>query len=406
MREFLLPAPRERSLCSRLARAGVCALLFWLVALIALVSFPFLQSPLVYLNWVRIPLGVDWTTGGEEFGFRAGTLRSFKVVTPDNVTLGGWHILPRGHAPTVLTTDGVHKLDLESASDRNERFDLGLKNAKRVFLYFHGNAGSRATFMRTDFYKMVQQTESHVVAIDYRGFADSDPVWPTEAGVRLDALTAFDWITSHGVDPSKIILVGHSLGTGIATYLAHTLTESRGITGGGLLLFAAYASIPDAALGYPMIPLLAPFRHHPSIAEKVKQLVAERWESFRNIRTISDWPVLIVHGSKDYEILPWQARSLFIAATSERLRRETDEPEETASALTAPDHPKGIRKYNGYQTRSLPGNEGWLWMSETADNGRVGDVWYLEVKHAGHNDLAKFQVVTDSIEAWTSAHGL
>jgi abhydrolase domain-containing protein 12 len=92
-----------------------------------------------------------------------------------------------------------------------------LSKADWVFLYFHGNAGNRATTHRRMFYKMItdMKCNCHVIAIDYRGFGDSSSSIPTEQGVRLDALSTFDYLLEQNVDPLKIIIVGHSLGSGI-----------------------------------------------------------------------------------------------------------------------------------------------------------------------------------------------
>jgi abhydrolase domain-containing protein 12 len=67
----------------------------------------------------------------------------------------------------------------------------------------------------------------HVIAIDYRGFADSSHAIPTEATIRIDALSAYNWILKQGVEPHRIILIGHSLGSGVATDLAHVLTDGQ-----------------------------------------------------------------------------------------------------------------------------------------------------------------------------------
>ncbi|KAJ3022504.1 hypothetical protein HKX48_006046 [Thoreauomyces humboldtii] len=153
--------------------------------------------------------------------------------------------------------------------------------------------------------------------------------------------------------------------------LAHHLSTSRSTTGGGLLLLASYTSIPDAALGYPMMPLLWPFKHHPRLADKVKGLVSEQWNSIENIRQITQWPVLLVHGKTDYEILPSHSKLLLQAAA-------------------------GVGDEELLSGHQMPGDEGVLFRE--AD----GRVWYLEVKHAGHNGLGYFQVVTDTILAWTT----
>ncbi|TPX59024.1 hypothetical protein SpCBS45565_g07856 [Spizellomyces sp. 'palustris'] len=414
------PAQRKTgSIGARLVRWGTIIVTSYLVLLLALVSYPQVFQPhLIYLNWVRYP-SVNWSGDAQEFGFRAGTVRSIKFSTPDNVTLGAWHILPRTSAPSVLslTKEGISPVGKESVQDRDTRFTKALQSAGRVFLYFHGNAGNRATGHRTDFYKIIQVLgeNTHIIAVDCRGFGDSDGYFASEQGIQIDAVASFDWIVAQGVSPAKIVVVGHSLGTGIATYLAHNITVSRGIRGGGLLLLAGYASIPDAALGYPMVPLLWPFKHHPSLATKAKSFVVERWESSRNIRDTHGWPVLLVHGSRDYEILPWQARNLFLQAVSARIGREAVEPPEDVVTALAPDHEGSSHlEYEGYDIRTLPGREAWLWTlrpNKDADAvvrgpKDIGNVWYLEVKHGGHNSLSRFHVVPDTIDAWATINGL
>lgn len=72
---------------------------------------------------------------------------------------------------------------------------------------------------------------SNVVAVDYRGFADSTGS-PTEKGLVTDARATYDWVSAKikaaGGDAEKnIILVGHSLGTGVTSALAAQLAGER-----------------------------------------------------------------------------------------------------------------------------------------------------------------------------------
>ena len=63
---------------------------------------------------------------------------------------------------------------------------------------------------------------ANVLALDYRGFADSEGT-PTEEGLRQDARAAWQWLIDQGADPDDIVLVGQSLGTAVATNLAQDL---------------------------------------------------------------------------------------------------------------------------------------------------------------------------------------
>ena len=83
---------------------------------------------------------------------------------------------------------------------------------------------------------MVAYTDlSNVVAVDYRGFGDSTGV-PSERGLIEDGQTAWNYVTSSAAghatangDPAKdVVLMGHSLGTGVASGLAKNLA-ARGM---------------------------------------------------------------------------------------------------------------------------------------------------------------------------------
>ncbi|KAJ3176089.1 Monoacylglycerol lipase abhd12 [Irineochytrium annulatum] len=323
----------------------------------------------------------------------SGLIRSVIIETADNMRLGAWHILPHRLAPPLL----------QDLPTRNAAyFNTELKKADRVFLYFHGNAGNRATFVRPSFYKALSglggDGDSHVLTIDYRGFGDSESVTPSEAGIREDSVAAFRWLTRHGVEPSKVFIVGHSLGSGVAAFLARNLTVA-GMPPAGLVIVAGYRSIPDAALHYPMVPLLMPFRYHRALGEAVKTLVTERWETHVNLRDGVDCPIILFHGTRDNEIGFWHARDNFLAAVEgrhkgmDRLVAPTDE--ELAKG--------GITSYAGgvFRVRTI-GTEARLWTThrggETTAPERAGEIWLVEIMEAGHNAIGNFNIFKDGME--------
>jgi abhydrolase domain-containing protein 12 len=71
-----------------------------------------------------------------------------------------------------------------------------------------------------------------VLAIDYRGYADSEGV-PSEEGLALDGRAAWDWAIANGARPDSIVLVGQSLGTGVAAKVAHRLSREGTISSSG-----------------------------------------------------------------------------------------------------------------------------------------------------------------------------
>jgi abhydrolase domain-containing protein 12 len=82
-----------------------------------------------------------------------------------------------------------------------------------TILHLHGNTGTRAHFLRTALYTAyTSRLNSNVLAIDYRGFGDSEG-HPTEDGVTRDARAGWDYLVKQGARAEDIMIFGHSLGT-------------------------------------------------------------------------------------------------------------------------------------------------------------------------------------------------
>ncbi|KAJ3255925.1 hypothetical protein HK103_005841 [Boothiomyces macroporosus] len=355
-------------------------LIFYLLILGILILFPFpFQHWAMYLNFAKFPFFVDFNRA-EEFGFRSGSVKSFKIKTKDNLLLGAWHIFPHRFIPKPNPQQYQQEIDESSDLDK----------ADIVFLYFHGNAGNRATFHRTDFYKMMTSLNinSHVIAIDYRGFGDSSFAIPTEKTVRIDAISAYDWIVDQGVNPRKIIIVGHSL----ATDLAYTLDLKQ--TQLGTPPCGGYASIADAAIGYPMVPVLLPFHGFPQLEKWIKSKIVDKWSSHLKMSSITT-PILIMHGLKDFEIKPWQAEANFLEAISGRTGNKVVD-DGYWEIRNRPQKAKFEHKdVQGLSITHLD-HEGELWSLNSDEN----PVWLLRVTHAGHNNLSRHLVVKATIESW------
>ena len=151
---------------------------------------------------------------------------NLKIQTRDNETIGAWFILsnPYYHSlPSISTDVAAHVIP-------------ALKEYP-VILFFHGNAATRAAFFRIPLYQSFSsRLGANVLAIDYRGFADSTGQ-PSEAGLLNDARSAFDWLVSHGKRAEDILIMGHSLGTGVSGMLGAELS-SEGISCRGIVLLA------------------------------------------------------------------------------------------------------------------------------------------------------------------------
>jgi fermentation-respiration switch protein FrsA (DUF1100 family) len=164
-------------------------------------------------------------------------------------------------------------------------------SGKPLLLYFHGNGGGLSDRAKR-FVDMTGDGDG-LLAVSYRSYFGSTGT-PTEAGLHIDALTAYAEALKLGYAPDRIVAVGESLGTGIAVALA--------------------AQKPVAAL-----ILDSPYTSTAAVAEKTywmfptRLLMFDQYHSDQSIGQVHV-PVLMVHGAED-GIIPMQfAKELFAMA--------------------------------------------------------------------------------------------
>ncbi len=157
-----------------------------------------------------------------------------------------------------------------------------------TIIFFHGNADSLHT--------AAQIADPYIAAgygflvAEYRGYSGL-PGEPTEAGLYADGRAYVGELTRRGVGTQQIILMGHSLGTGVAVEMA------RKNRVGGLILLAPFISMPKVAQAH--------FSLFP-----VGILVRDRFENAKKIGDIHV-PVLMVNGARDEVVPPAQGRALY-----------------------------------------------------------------------------------------------
>lgn len=128
-----------------------------------------------------------------------------------------------------------HSLSSAPLEPRNH-VAAALQNNPTI-LFFHGNGATRAYGVRVRFYKaFTARLGVNVLAVDYRGFGDSTGN-PSEAGLIQDGKAAFDWLLSNGAKVEDILIVGHSLGTGVSSQLVAKL-DAEGLAPRGVVLLA------------------------------------------------------------------------------------------------------------------------------------------------------------------------
>lgn len=104
----------------------------------------------------------------------------------------------------------------------------------------------------------------NVLAIDYRGFAENTG-YPTERGTIDDALSAIKWLVHKGAKFEDILVVGHSLGAGIATQSVEQAERQFGKSFRGLVVMGGQASVPHQMETFVLggIPVLRPVKLIP-----------------------------------------------------------------------------------------------------------------------------------------------
>jgi len=126
-----------------------------------------------------------------------------------------------------------------------------IKGDVPVILFFHGNAGNMSH--RLDNVRLLLDQKIQVFIFDYRGYGKSAGK-PSEAGLYLDGLAAYDFLVNiKHIPPRKIVAFGRSLGASVAIELSQKrkvksiITESAFTSTKGMaktmLLFKAFASL-------------------------------------------------------------------------------------------------------------------------------------------------------------------
>ncbi len=177
-------------------------------------------------------------------------------------------------------------------------FRAGTEDTGFWVLHLHGNADSAFSPWQLRHCEALRRSGFNVLAIDYRGFGLT-PGQPSESAMNEDSEAAYQELLRRGVPAERIILLGHSLGSGPAVLLA-TLHQTA-----ALVLFGAFTSIPDAAAGrYPYLP--------------VRLAAGVKFDSLARIGDVHI-PVIIVHSRGD-SVIPYDHALRLMAAANEPKR--------------------------------------------------------------------------------------
>lgn len=135
---------------------------------------------------------------------------NLKITVASDQTIGAWFLQPvTGNYPALPMDSDEQYLPHESS---NHDGNFLVSPNQVVILYLHGNAETRSQYHRRALYVLFQKMGYFVLAIDYRGYADSSWVSTTQSTMVQDAKAAYDWLDRNAHHEAKIFIWGHSLG--------------------------------------------------------------------------------------------------------------------------------------------------------------------------------------------------
>ncbi len=145
-----------------------------------------------------------------------------------------------------------------------------------------------------------------VLAIDYRGFGQSQGDLPSETSVYEDVRIAWERFQVLQPDPGKRLIYGHSLGGAVAIDLAAELGQQAADKQlpppvRGLVIESTFTSLADVAAAVANTSL------------PVRWLLSQKFDSIDKIAEIH-MPLLVVHGLDDRYVPPRFSQQLFDAA--------------------------------------------------------------------------------------------
>lgn len=190
-------------------------------------------------------------------------------------------------AITVSTKiDGIEDIELKM-KDGNKIRGWFVKNSisgkSNLLIYFGANAEEVSRIIP----RMAKFQNWSVVLINYRGYGNSEGI-PGEQTLFSDSLEIYDYFSNReDINKNNIILMGRSIGTGVATYLAEKRNTSA------VILVSPYDSLGSVVKEKcPILP--------------VNLILKHRFDSISRAPSIKS-PLLIIVGTEDKLIPVWHS---------------------------------------------------------------------------------------------------
>lgn len=125
------------------------------------------------------------------------------------------------------------------------------------------------------------------------------------------------------IPPERIVIIGQSLGSAVATAVAEHLALEDAVEFRSLILCAAFSDVATLMSTYAvggLVPILSPLRPYPFLNQFFAKRIQERWITFERlanlVRKSKNINIHLIHATNDYDI-PWShSDTLFYAAAN------------------------------------------------------------------------------------------
>lgn len=269
---------------------------------VSYIMLPELIQHFVYTHRVRVPFFVDLSRPAD---LSLNHTINMYLTSEEGISLGVWHTVPENRWKEAQGKDLAW-------------YENALSDGSPVFIYLHGNTGTRAATHRVGVAKVLSALGYHVLVPDYRGFGDSTGE-PTEAGMTTDALCVYNWVKARSGN-SLVVFWGHSIGTGVSTNTAVKMVQ-QGVVFDGVILEGAFNS---ARQKIPLHPFIWYYWKFPGVGYLYKAPWAENKAVFpteENLKKMKS-PILFLHSEDDHVVpLPVIQQMYEVAASAQTTER-------------------------------------------------------------------------------------
>ena len=239
-----MPTSRATGFTSYMLRAlyltvAICAL--FPLFILCYISSDAFQSLLIHMHFVNFPFPflTDFTQPTRPQWLSPALPCAAYIHTTSNYTsaathhtsaaprppLAGWLLSPASRCPPTSTLSTHSPPTVDTADKRC----ADTAPFSRPMLYLHGNAENRAyrpTHDRYNFFTAFPLC-ADVFVFDYTGFGENAG-WPTQRALVEDAHRMLDTVNRWaGVEPSRVIVFGHSLGSAVGVQLLSAVTRGN-----------------------------------------------------------------------------------------------------------------------------------------------------------------------------------